>query len=209
MSSGNERIFPCAMTLDDFASFQPPYQQSPAQSLRFRHARATCGVTVCLGLLSTAAERHHLVAPLPFSAVALIAGITLAAGFALVRFQRILARTRSAELAQYQDEVEQRFKFTHCPNDRWVEVSDTGFALVCRCRRDEHLWSELVSVAENNLVLFLRTRNDTYVISKRGIIECRKLADFRGLLYSHIKAAETTMTPVPPTAGLERDLAHA
>jgi hypothetical protein len=208
--SGNERIFPCAMTLDDFASFQPPYQPSPAQALRFRNPRVACGVTVCLGLLLAAAERHHFVTPLPILAETLIAGLTLAAGFALVRYQRILARTRSEELAQYQDEVEQRFKFTHCPNDRQVEVSERGFALICRCRRVEHLWSELVSVGENDLVFFLRTRNDIHVVSKRGILECRRLAEFRALLHSHVTPVETSLTPAPtPAAALEHDWAHA
>jgi len=209
VSSGNERIFACAMTLDDFASFQPPYQPSPAQSLPFRSTRAACGVTVCLGLLLAGVERHHLVAPLPFLAEALVAGATIAAGFALVRFQQIQAQARSAELARYQDEVEQRFKFTHCPNDRWVEVSETGFALICRCRREEHSWSELVSVAENDLVFFLRTRSDIYVISKRGIRECRRLTEFRSLVQDHIRPAEPLLAPVPATAALERDLAHA
>jgi hypothetical protein len=207
--SGNERIFPCAMTLDDFASFQPPYQPSPAQALRFRAPRAACSAAVSLGLLLAAAESHHLVAPLPILADALIATITLASGFALVRFQQILAQTRSAELARYQDEVEHRFKFTHCPNDRQVEVNERGFALICRCGRVEHLWSEVVSVAENDLVFFLRTRNDIHVISKRGILECRKLAEFRALLHSRINPAQTTVAPVPQTSALEHDLAHA
>lgn len=209
MLSGNERIFPCAMTLDDFASFQPPYQPSPAQALRFRTPRAACSAAVCVGLLLAGAESHHLIAPLPLLADGLIAIITLAAGFALVRFHQILAGTRSAELALYQDDVEQRFKFTHCPNDRQVEVNERGFALICRCGRVEHLWSEVVSVAENDLVFFLRTRSDIHVISKRGILECRKLAEFRALLHSHIMPAQTSFAPVPQAAAIERDLAHA
>lgn len=209
MSSGNERIFPCAMTLDDFASFQPPYLPSPAQALRFRGPRAACSAAVCLGLVLAAAERHHLVARLPILADTIIALITLAAGFALVRFQRILAQTRTAELALYQDDVEQRFKFTHCPNDRQVEVNERGFALICRCGRVERLWSELISVAENDLVFFLRTRSDILVISKRSILECRKLAEFRALLRSHITPVETSLAPVPQTSALEHDLAHA
>lgn len=209
MPSGNERIYPCAMTLDDFASFQPPYQPGPAQALRFRNTRMLCGVTVCLGMLLAAAERHHLVAPLPLFVEALVASITLAAGFALLRSQRILAQTRSAELALYQEDLEQRFKFTHCPNDRWLEVTDHGFALVCRCRRVEHLWSELVSVGENDLVFFLRTRNDVHVISKRGLRECRRLDEFRALLRAHVAPTEPSRASVPANAALEGDLAHA
>ncbi|HTR67534.1 MAG TPA: hypothetical protein VMH85_17270, partial [Terriglobales bacterium] len=130
-------------------------------------------------------------------------------GFALVRFQRVLARTRSAELALYQNEVEQRFKFTHCPNDRWLEVSERGFCLVCRCRRVDHLWSELVSLAENDLVFFLRTRSDVHVISKRTVRECRRLDELRALLDDRIKAAENIAKPTAAPAALERDLAHA
>jgi hypothetical protein len=152
MSGGNDRIYPCAMSLDDFTSFQPPYEPSPAQALRFRRPRIVCGTAVCLGLLLAAAERHHVIGPLPVLADALMAGLTLAAGLALIRFQRILARTRSAELALHQDEVEQRFKFTHCPNDRRLEVSARGFSLVCRCCRVDHLWSELVSLAHHSRV---------------------------------------------------------
>jgi len=209
MSGGDERVYPCAMSLDDFASFQPPYEASPAQALQFRRPRTVCGAVVCLGVLAAIAERHHLIGPLPVLADTLIAGLTLAGGFALVRFQRVLARTRSAELALYQNEVEQRFKFTHCPNDRWLEVSERGFSLVCRCRRVDHLWSELVSLAENDLVFFLRTRTDVYVISKRTIRECRRLDELRALLHGRIKPAKSTAERAPTQAALERDLAHA
>jgi hypothetical protein len=209
MPGGNDRVYPCAMSLDDFASFQPPYEPSPSQALQFRKPRIVCGTVVCLGPLVATVERHHLIAPLPALADALVVGFTLAAGLALVRFRRILARTRSAELALHQDEVEQRFKFTHCPNDRWLEVSERGFSLVCRCRRVAHLWSELVSLAENDLVFFLRTRTDVHVISKRTVRECRRLDELRALFHDRIKSAENVAERSPAQAALERDLAHA
>ena len=208
MSSGNERVYPCAMSLDDFASFQPPYEPSPAQALQFRKPRTVCGAAVCLGLLWAAAERNHLIGPLPVLSDSLVAGLTVAAGFALIRFQRTLARTRCTELALHQDEVEQRFKFTHCPNDRWLEVSERGFSLVCRCRRVEHLWSEVVSLAENDLVFFLRTRTDVHVISKRTIRECRRLDELRALLHDRIKVAENVAEQAQTQAAFERELAH-
>jgi hypothetical protein len=51
MSSGCERVYPCAMSLDDFASFQPPYESSQLRSYSFeslglcawqRFARVCC-----------------------------------------------------------------------------------------------------------------------------------------------------------------------
>lgn len=209
MSSGNERVYPCAMSLDDFASFQPAYQPSPAQALQFRKLRTVCGAVVCLGVLVEAAQRHSLIAPLTGLGDFLLLGLTLAAGFTLVRFQRILARTRSAELCLHLNEVEPRFKFMHCPNDRWLEVSEEGFSLLCCCRRVEHRWSELVSLAENDLVFFLRTRTDVHVISERTIRECRDLDELRALFHDRIRAAKSVAERAPASAALEHDLAHA
>ena len=199
MSSVSERVYPCAMSLDDLASFQPPYEPSPAQDLRLRKPRRVCGAAVCLGLLLAAAERQHLIGPLPVVADALIVVLTMAAGFALVQFQRILAQTRSAELALHQEEVEQRFRFAHCPNDRWLEVSERGFSSVCRCRRVDHLWAEPMSLAENDLVFFLRTRSDVHVISKRTVRECRRLDELRALLHDRIKAVDSLGERAPAT----------
>ena len=117
--------------------------------------------------------------PPPFAAafVLIAAGTACGIGF-VVWFKNATRSMRN----KYEAVLREKFKATHCINNREIELAPDGIRTTCKCGSTLRPYSELVGFAENAQFFQLINRQDAYLVPKRAFISESARTEFRALV---------------------------
>jgi len=179
---------PFAISRETYLAIQPPLQTrgERSRSFVFITRLAILGMAVGFVLLvhhllgtggtASASESDYSVAIFLVAAGAAV----LAIAWGVPKFQ---AR---GILRQHQEILNERYSNLHCPNDRYLETSEDGFVLGCKCKQTSYSWAQLVSVMESAHVFIIRTKDAVEVVPKPAFPDEATITEFRQLLLSHM-----------------------
>jgi len=165
-----------AITLNDFRALQKPFAGRAAANAGFKGVVIFSAAVTALGI-------YCFIKGLGWPVAAFLIGLAVV-GCVAAYFSDVRSLRRARE--KYDRDIALAYERLHCRDHRLVEVTDSGFSLVCKCGAVARPWSELTQFSENDRFFLLRTKAEGLLLPKSAFASEGDKTEFRRLATEQI-----------------------